>query len=473
MDKNINKNLKQLRISKGFKTRDSFMASIEKYCKENDYKVIGDKTIQRMENDHFASEKTIEIVASVLKVSPSLIKDDGSKSKSIDIEDINYSEIYLNPIFKLTSDFKDNFKKSDSRKFIFDIGQDQNDGQIEGIKKFIQEIDNYAQSKLNVLDQIKGDQFGENSINIREIENTQTLEWIIKHLRQGVSWKFIEEENSYMPMINQKNSKPIYIFHGLHPFATYWPFPKSFYDIKIKHSPGAAFSKFFPNKSVSNGQEFIYNPKVENDFVLAPVSFHYSFFVFSSNPNLKKLTYENKVSKIVMEEWLRVSKKGTYENIKENKIIGKKYFGLFDVILDDIVNNVDGLPKNILEDSDFNKIYEAKNNADWLDPWQYQSKLKEEAKELIDLTFKSSNLTKNLINCEFGLCVKDFKAKDNKNEKTRLQWFESKKLLYDLEEFLTNCLHVKSKDKVFEIIKKGGKDLEELCKSAHVDDSFF
>ena len=68
MKKNIREDFKELRKSKGYATRDQLMGSIEKYCKEKQIEKINIKTIQRMENDHKASDKTIEIVSSVLSV---------------------------------------------------------------------------------------------------------------------------------------------------------------------------------------------------------------------------------------------------------------------------------------------------------------------------------------------------------------------------------------------------------------------
>ena len=49
LDEIVRDRLIEIRKSKGFKTRDMLMRSIEKFCKENNEKSFTDKTLQRME----------------------------------------------------------------------------------------------------------------------------------------------------------------------------------------------------------------------------------------------------------------------------------------------------------------------------------------------------------------------------------------------------------------------------------------
>ena len=103
MEKNVNAAIKQIRINKGFKTRDLLMRSVEKYCKDNKQKVVGEKTIQRMENDLIASEYTISVVSKVLNITPEDLKINVQQNSKNKIPEEVYSTINLK---KLESFFR-------------------------------------------------------------------------------------------------------------------------------------------------------------------------------------------------------------------------------------------------------------------------------------------------------------------------------------------------------------------------------
>ena len=95
MEKNVTDKLIEIRKSKGFKTRDMLMRSIEKFCKENNEKSFTDKTLQRMEKQQVASEKTISIVAAVLNIEPNNLRIGSKVNYTKVITDEAYSEIIL------------------------------------------------------------------------------------------------------------------------------------------------------------------------------------------------------------------------------------------------------------------------------------------------------------------------------------------------------------------------------------------
>ena len=92
MEKNVTDKLIEIRKSKGFKTRDMLMRSIEKFCKENNEKSFTDKTLQRMEKQQIASEKTISIVAAVLNIEPDNLKIDSK---------VNYTKVSKDSIVSI------------------------------------------------------------------------------------------------------------------------------------------------------------------------------------------------------------------------------------------------------------------------------------------------------------------------------------------------------------------------------------
>ena len=148
MEKNVTDKLIEIRKSKGFKTRDMLMRSIEKFCKENNEKSFTDKTLQRMEKQQIASEKTISIVAAVLNIEPDNLKIDSKVNYTKVIADEAYSEIKLIRLDTIKNKyFQNNFSKTEKRKFIMDTADCNDHNQKQIIKKFIKLIDDYSEKK--------------------------------------------------------------------------------------------------------------------------------------------------------------------------------------------------------------------------------------------------------------------------------------------------------------------------------------
>jgi len=483
MEKNVTDKLIEIRKSKGFKTRDMLMRSIEKFCKENNEKSFTDKTLQRMEKQQVASEKTISIVAAVLNIEPNNLRIGSKVNYTKVITDEAYSEIILIRLDTIKNKyFQNNFSKTEKRKFIMDIADCDDHNQKKIIKEFIKLIDGYSEKKTDILKKIDADNFGSLEEVNSNISLEDELESILNSLGGGIQFYYPEYSNQYYPQPEWERIKPIYIYYGMHPYATYWPVPTPFYKTKLNDSISGGFSKHFPNKKFSDPSGYTYYPDKINDFVLAPLSNLYSFFVISTHPNLNKITYNNQVSKVIVKDWSAVANtlqqnnldkdidfnrdENIFKNI-ETKILGKKFKGLFDNIIKDIYHGVDGLPKNYLDESDFNIIYGADKTKDKIpaDPDDFLTWFDEKAfkcyfKILSDAKFynyvKSTSMEKYL------------NVEDNISYLTRDKWMKERKLYSALNEDIKQLLgHYDFKiDDVTKIILEGGKKLEEALEKS-------
>ena len=200
MKKNVTDKIIEIRKSKGFKTRDMLMNSIEKYCKENDEKAFGDKTLQRMEKNQIASEKTIRIVSSVLKLNPEDLKlNSNNKLPKKIIIDKAYSHILLRKFQTINNkSFQDNFSKTNKRKFILDLAEIKNYGQKLAINKFIELIDLYSMNKLDIIKKIKSDDFGSTSLTNSKNYYEDKIEDYIRSFSNGYQFHIDDEENIYI-----------------------------------------------------------------------------------------------------------------------------------------------------------------------------------------------------------------------------------------------------------------------------------
>lgn len=487
MKKNVTNKIIEIRKSKGFKTRDMLMHSIEKYCKENKEKLFGDKTLQRMEKNQVASERTLKIVASVLKLNPEDLKLDSSlKSNEKYISDKTYSEIHLGKFKTINNkSFQDNFSKTNKRKFILDIAEISNYGQKRAISKFIELIDKYSKNNLDILTKIKSDDFGSSNLTNSKNDYGDEIDNYIKAFNNGYQFHIDDNENAH-PQERWEKITPIYIYYGSHPYATYWPVPEEFYEIKLKESLGGGFSKYFENESFEDKKTgYIYDGTKTRTFVLAPLTLVYSFFVFSTHPNLDKLTYNNEVSKIVMDEWQNISKidyssqeefeldieintnKPFFSSLN-NKILGKKFTGLFDNIIHDITHGND-FPKNYIDDTDLNIIYGPNTEIkSYDDPDDYISIFRVSVDECIEKIISDAHFYNYI-----KIIIKDlkinFSLEDNLNSETRKKWLTKNKLINQMENEVKQMIgyywkglnekdRLEAVEKVHKIFLKGGKE---------------
>ena len=451
MKKNIIENLIELRKSKGFKTRDSLMASIEKYCSANNEQKFTDKTLQRMEKNQIASEKTIKIVAAVLRVDVNDLKLSNDK-KNINIPKSAYSTILLTKIENINSShFKDFFPKCEKRKFILDI-ENASTEQVNNVKLFMEAIDAYSKLSSNIMSQINSDEFGQNNYLSQKLDIENSINKIIENLKND-------------------NEKPVYIYFDNHPYVTYWPMPVAWYDDKIKESPSGGFSKTFDgtidHRDVMN--EIFYSSSQQQDFILAPVGWLYGIFYISHDTNIDYLTYDNFVSEQVHKDWKRVGENKGYKNLSpENKIIGKIYKNrLFENLLDDIMGGIDNLPKNYLADSDLTKIYKSEKNKIPSDPddflnWADGKSFNCHLSILNDARFY------NYVKFQGVIKKLNFQIEDNINLESRKKWaFKTKfddLLIEDIKQLLPYYDY--NEEKVVSLILEGGKKLETALKKS-------
>lgn len=491
MEKNVTDKLIEIRKSKGFKTRDLLMRSIEKYCKDNKEQAFGDKTLQRMEKNQVASEKTIAIVATVLNMDPSHLKIDSKVNYSKVIHDEAYSEIKLIKLDTIKNKyFQNNFSKTEKRKFIMDIASCDDYNQKQVIKIFIKLIDNYSEKKTDILKKIKTDNFGSLEDVNSNISLEEELESITVALNSGIQFYNPDYSNEFYPQPARDRIKPLYIYYGMHPYATYWPVPIDFYRTKLHETVGGGFSEYFDNQRLHDPDSgYDYFPDKKNNFVLAPLTQLYSFFIISTHPNLKKITYNNQVSKIVMNDWNTIAekldqhnlesdlnnndnKKSMFKNI-ETKILGKKFDGLFDNIIKDISRGIDGLPKNFLEESDFNIIYGSDEKKDEIprDPDDFMDWSNKKTSECYYNILSDSKFYNYI---KFEGMKEHFKIEDNISYETRDKWIKKSKMFSSLNDDIEQLLSYydyKVND-VTKIILEGGKKLEVALKETRLRNEF-
>lgn len=487
MKKNVTDKIIEIRKSKGFKTRDMLMHSIEKYCKENNEKLFGDKTLQRMEKNQVASEKTIKIVSSVLKLNPEDLRLDSKlNSNEKYISDKTYSEIHLRKLKTINNkSFQDNFSKTNKRKFILDVAEINNYGQKRSINKFIELIDNYSKNNIDVLTKIKSDDFGSSNLTNSKNNHGDEIDNFIRAFNNGCQF-YIDDNEDPHPQENWEKITPIYIYYGSHPYATYWPVPEEFYQTKLIENLGGGFSKYFENESFEDKKTgYIYDSTKTRIFTLAPLTLIYSFFVISTHPNLDKLTYNNEVSKIVMDEWENISKlnyssqeefeldielntpKPFFSNLN-NQILGKKFVGLFENIVHDITHSND-FPKNYIDDTDLNIIYGPNMETySYDDPDDYISILNTTVDECIEKILSDAQFYNYVKIIIINLKVK-FSLEDNLNSDSRRKWLIKNKLITEMKDEVNQMIgyywkgldeknRLESIEKVNKIFLKGGKE---------------
>ena len=297
---------------------------------------------------------------------------------------------------------------------------------------------------------------------------------------------YIDDNEDPHPQENWEKITPIYIYYGSHPYATYWPVPEEFYQTKLIENLGGGFSKYFENESFEDKKTgYIYDSTKTRIFTLAPLTLIYSFFVISTHPNLDKLTYNNEVSKIVMDEWENISKlnyssqeefeldielntpKPFFSNLN-NQILGKKFVGLFENIVHDITHSND-FPKNYIDDTDLNIIYGPNMETySYDDPDDYISILNTTVDECIEKILSDAQFYNYVKIIIINLKVK-FSLEDNLNSDSRRKWLIKNKLITEMKDEVNQMIgyywkgldeknRLESIEKVNKIFLKGGKE---------------
>ena len=354
--KNIRKDIKEFRQKLGFKTRDLLMGNIEEYCnKDKDIKKpINEKTIQRMENDFFATDLTLKVYAAALKVQPDQLLEENHKSFRFKKEDeVTSTNSFVKKILT-NKDLMEITQNSKKRKFIMDFNEDNsNYGQNEGIKQAIEFIDKCTlTNKVNITSLIKDDEFGNQEKNKKNKDYNFCLNQTIKNLESGNEWMSWEEvENATIDSFDtwgpetdaekmmwgitkeSKKKYPIYVFGAKIFFDTFWPFEKNYFEKNIKEKGLFVYDIFDPNiqNRIEASGDLIYDPQGINNYILLPVRLNYSIIIFSSNPNIHSINIKNNISSVVSADLI---------NDGNEKILYKEFNSTFDEVIQDISNNL-------------------------------------------------------------------------------------------------------------------------------------
>ena len=434
--KNIRKDIKEFRQKLGFKTRDLLMGNIEEYCnKDKDIKKpINEKTIQRMENDFFATDLTLKVYAAALKVQPDQLLEENHKSFRFKKEDeVTSTNSFVKKILT-NKDLMEITQNSKKRKFIMDFNEDNsNYGQNEGIKQAIEFIDKCTlTNKVNITSLIKDDEFGNQEKNKKNKDYNFCLNQTIKNLESGNEWMSWEEvENATIDSFDtwgpetdaekmmwgitkeSKKKYPIYVFGAKIFFDTFWPFEKNYFEKNIKEKGLFVYDIFDPNiqNRIEASGDLIYDPQGINNYILLPVRLNYSIIIFSSNPNIHSINIKNNISSVVSADLI---------NDGNEKILYKEFNSTFDEVIQDISNN-HFYPKNYLDEADINIIYSKDEFVS--DPDDFQSVIKESSEKCLERILSDSKFYNyvKFLNSKIKI-LNRFSLEDNIDYSSREKW---------------------------------------------------
>lgn len=444
--KNVRKDIKEFRQKLGFKTRDLLMGNIEDYCKSNKEikKIINEKTIQRMENDLFASDHTLKIYSAVLKVEIDQLLEESQKNAIFKSENeiLSTSNSYVKRILN-HKDLIEITQNCSKRKFIMDFNEDNLVyGQNEGIKHAIEFIDKFTlATKADLTTLIKDDDFGNQEKNKVNKDYQVCLNEIIKGLEKGnewISWEEVadltrgslqgvkrpqtdaEEMMQWIPS-ESKNKYQIFTHGAKIFFNTFWPFEEYYFKKNIINKGIFSNEIFDPKKEkrVDAPGETIYDPHGVNDYILVPVKLYYSIIIFSSRPSIDSINIKNSVGSIIASDLI---------NQGNEKILYKKFNSTFNQVIKDLSNR-DIYPKNYLDETDINIIYAKDRFVS--DPDDYIFGINEGSEKCIDEILADNKFINYAKFINEGLSRK-FSVNDNKDYNSRKKWLEK----YNEFEFL-------------------------------------
>lgn len=437
--KNVRKDIKEFRQKLGFKTRDLLMGNIEDYCRSNKEikKIINEKTIQRMENDFFASDHTLKIYSAVLKVEVDQLLEKNQKNLIFKNENeiFSTSSSYVKRILN-HKDLIEITQNCSKRKFIMDFNEDNLVyGQNEGIKHAIEFIDKSTlATKGDLTTLIEDDDFGNQEKNKVNKDYQVCLNETIKGLEKGnqwISWDEVEDitrgslqgtkrpETDAEEMMKwipseSKNKYQIYTHGAKIFFDTFWPF-EEFYFKKNIINKGVFSNKIFDpkkEKRIDAPGETIYDPHGVNNYILVPVRLYYSIIIFSSRPSIDSINIKNNVGNIIASDLM---------NEGNEKILYKKFNSTFNQVINDLSNR-DIYPKNYLDETDINIIYAKDKFIYDADDYLYTlNELSEKCRDEILADNKFYNLVKFL---NKGSFKREFNIEDNIDYNSRKKWLE-------------------------------------------------
>lgn len=470
--KNVRKDIKEFRQKLGFKTRDLLMGNIEDYCKSNKEikKIINEKTIQRMENDFFASDHTLKIYSAVLKVEVDQLLEESQKNSIFKSENevLSTSSSYVKRILN-HKDLIEITQNCSKRKFIMDFNEDNLVyGQNEGVKHAIEFIDKSTlATKADLTTLIKDDDFGNQEKNKVNKDYQVCLNETIKGLEKGsewISWEEVENLTAgsfntrtpetdaekmmkWIPKVS-KNKYQIFTHGAKIFFDTFWPF-EEFYFKKNIISKGVFSNEIFDpkkEKGINASGEIIYDPHGINNYILVPVRLYYSIIIFSSRPSIDSINIKNSVGNKIASDLM---------NEGNEKILYKKFNSTFNQVINDLSNR-DIYPKNYLDETDINIIY-AKDKFMY-DPDDYLYTIDESSEKCRDEILannKFSNLVKFL---NKGSFKRKFNIEDNIDYNSRKKWLEKYNefdfLLEDIKQIFGHHWNGHEGKEINETIKK-------------------
>ena len=510
----IRKDIKDFRKSKGFKTIKVLLPTIYKNLSDKDKlkekqredaskgKYFFQKSIQRLENNFYASEKTADMYTKALGVNRKDIEEDKQQNK---IETFHLEPFNLEQI----NSYRDLVKiinRSKKRKVILDYNEKYLlAGQSEIISELIKRVDKAKINLKNMSNVFEADSFDIEELNNPELNHGVEINNILSGLRDGNPWikkehykdnisrfsefddredgrQLINEEKNYLKSYNKNlplipsNSpnggrNPIFLKAAEFKFWTYWPYQQD----TINKNPTEIINDTYLPK----------DKKVKKQYVTKILAIDYLLLVFSHNQNLSKYTVANPAYNSIISV--------INKDLSSLKFINKKINASFEEVENIIESNPEFYPRNYLEESDINLIFS--DPSEYLEiPREYEDfalAIQENSEKVFDIIVNDKRFLNVLMNqypfakdgnIELGsekIPIKEI----NKDRKSRLSFIKKTNskgfLMEDIQNVFTYYFDITFKGSIEDLVQKvaeiflvGGDDLnKELKKTRPITES--
>ena len=504
----IRKDIKDFRKSKGFKAIQDLLSTIYENLSEQDKSKLTEKqkekaakgefffqkSIQRLENNFVASEKTADMYRKALKVERNDITADKENNsiQTFKLEPYNLEQINsYRDLVKLVN-------KSKKRKIILDF--DENyllPGQGEIINELIKYIDKARINQKNMSSVFEADSFEAiKKIDNPELKYGSNINEILKWLKDGREWLtrknyedrrrdyqyldeyetdaakhnhdyyFLRDFNKSINLIPSQNEhpcKPIFLKAAEFKFWSYWPCDV---DTVSQNPAEIVYDANLPK-----------NKNVKKQYITKILEIDYLLLIFSHNKNLTKYTVANPAYNSVISV--------INKDLNSLKFINKKINANFEEVENIIKSNPELYPRNYLEESDINLIFS--DPSEYLKmPEDYEDfafAIQENSEKIFDKIVNDKRFLNYLMNqypfakdnnIEVGsekIPVKEI----NKDRKSRLSFMKKTNLtgflMEDIRNVFTYYFDFTFKGSVEDLIQKvaeiflvGGDDLNKELK---------
>lgn len=422
----------EIRNNSGLKSSAELLKHIGEFLKHNkklkseeiNNRLCDVKTLQRMEDEGKATNKTLELVCEALEINKTILLDDNKNNPESIAEQINFNPKIDNvEVTRIeVGDIKKFTTGANKRIYFEHYDQETLEKSADKVQRIIELIDQY--SKLTNSFSIISSQ------NFNESENN--------HLKKRANLRRDIEK-----LFNETN---LFLYAAKVKYYTFWPFPNHDYINYLKDISKTPFLNdiYYPKpKTVEIGtaafpESYEFDPNEEdNIFNVTPIKLSYTIFVLSRALDVGSISYNSEACFKIANDIARAKGGEIPFEDEEETILGKEIKGSYQQVLQAIETD-DRYPENYLDPSNIKLIYKSYN---YQEPKKFNIK---------DYDKNVLNLADEILNDQkfFGVLdgywdqnnkknVRDVLKKDSKentNHTTRLEYLETsglKKTFFD------------------------------------------